>query len=80
VPSEAIFEKLYDLPDHTCACRVFMDNMHGVSIAALRKGMQDIGVKDGELLILSDLMDSNSLFLAANCDTIYTWIWRRERW
>ena len=35
-----------------------MDNMRGVSIAALRKGMQDVGVKDGEVLLFSDLMDS----------------------
>lgn len=33
--------------------------------------MQDVGVKDGEVLLFSELMDANSLFLTANCDTIY---------
>ena len=48
-----------------------MDNLRGVSIHALRKGMQDIGVKDNEVLVFSELMDAKSLFLTANADTIY---------
>lgn len=71
VPSKATVNKVYDNLDFTYAYRTFMDNLRGVSIHALRKGMQDVGVKDGEVLIFSDLMDSNSLFLTANCDTIY---------
>jgi hypothetical protein len=71
VPDKATTETLYYHLDLTYAYRAFMDNMRGVSIAAIRKGMQDIGVKDGEVLLFSELMDSNSLFLTANCDTIY---------
>ncbi|TWT32432.1 hypothetical protein KOR34_41950 [Posidoniimonas corsicana] len=70
-PNEATAAKAYDLADFTYAYRAVMDNMRGVSIAALHKGLQDAGVKDGEVLIFSELMDSNSLFLTANCDTIY---------
>ncbi len=71
VPSKETATKLFDTIDFTYAYRAFMDNMRGVSIHAIRKGLQDMGVKDGEVLIFSDLMDSNSLFLTANCDTIY---------
>jgi hypothetical protein len=71
VPDKTTSEKLYDNLDLTYAYRAFMDNMRGVSIDALRKGMQDIGVKDNEVLVFSDLMDSKSLFLTANADTIY---------
>ncbi|MCA9100012.1 MAG: DUF1254 domain-containing protein [Pirellulales bacterium] len=71
VPDEATAERLYHHLDLTYAYRAFMDNMRGVSIAALHKGMKDIGVKDGEVLLFSELMDSKSLFLTANCDTIY---------
>ena len=71
VPSKATAEKLYDQLDFTYAYRAFMDNMRGVSIQSLRKGMQDIGVKDNEVLVFSELMDSKSLFLTANADTIY---------
>src|SRR5215831_19879928 len=71
VPSKAAAEKLYDNLDFTNAYRVFMDNMRGVSVFALRKGMESIGVKDNEVLVFSDLMDARSLFLTANADTIY---------
>lgn len=70
-PTDATAEKVFDNLDSTYAYRVFMDNLRGVSIAALHKGMRDVGVKDGEVLIFSELMDANSLFLTANCDTIY---------
>ena len=71
VPSKATAEKLFDNLDFIYAYRAFMDNMRGVSIKALRKGMQSIGVKDNEVLVFSELMDAKSLFLTANADTIY---------
>ena len=71
VPDKATVGKIYDNVDFTYAFRAFMDNMRGVSIHALRKGMHDIGVKDSQVLVFSDLMDAKSLFLTANADTIY---------
>ena len=71
VPSKATADKLFDTVDFTYAYRAFMDNMRGVSIHALAKGMRDIGVKDNEVLVFSQLMDAKSLFLTANADTIY---------
>ena len=40
-------------------------------MAAIREGFLSVGVKDNELLIFSKLMDSKSLFLTANADTVY---------
>ncbi len=71
VPDKATADKLFDNLDLTYAYRAFMDNMRGVSIHAVRKGMQSIGVKDNEVLVFSELMDAKSLFLTANADTIY---------
>jgi len=71
VPSGATADKVFDNLDFTYAFRAFMDNMRGVSIYAVRKGMRDIGVKDNEVMVFSKLMDSNALFLTANADTIY---------
>ena len=71
VPSRATAERLFDNLDLTYAYRAYMDNLRGVSIHALRKGMQDLGVKDNEVLVFSQLMDAKSLFLTANADTIY---------
>jgi hypothetical protein len=51
--------------------RTFADTLQGVSIYAVRKGLRDVGVKDNEVLIFSELMDAKSLFLTANCDTVY---------
>src|SRR5678815_2235410 len=53
------------------AYNVFMNSLDGVSIATLRKGLQSVGVKDNEVIVFSDLMDSKSLFLTANADTVY---------
>ena len=50
-----------------------MNSIQGVSLYALRKGFADVGVKDGDFLIFSEMMDSRSLFLTANMDTVYFW-------
>ena len=71
LPSKATLDKVYDHLDYTHALRAFADTLQGVSIHALRKGLQDIGVKDNEVIVFSELMDAKSLFLTANADTIY---------
>jgi len=71
VPSKATTERLFDNLDFTYAYRAFMDNMRGVSIHALRKGLESVGVKENEVIVFSELMDAKSLFLTANADTIY---------
>lgn len=37
----------------------------------MREGFLSIVVQDNSILIFSELMDSASLFLTANCDTVY---------
>jgi hypothetical protein len=70
-PSKATLEKIYDHLDYTHALRVFADTLQGVSIRALHKALQSVGVKDNEVIVFSELMDAKSLFLTANDDTIY---------
>ena len=71
MPSQATLEKLYDNLDFTHAFEAFVNTMQGVNAAAIRKGFQDIGVNDNEVLVFSELMDAKSLFLTANADTVY---------
>ncbi len=71
MPSNDTVDKVYDNLDFTHAFEAFVNTMAGVSIAALNKGFRSIGVKDNEVLIFSELMDSKSLFLTANADTVY---------
>jgi hypothetical protein len=71
-PSAATAQKVYDNIDFVRAVDVFMNSFSGASAYAIRKGFQSIGADDNTVVIFSDLMDSNSLFLTANADTIYT--------
>jgi hypothetical protein len=70
-PSKQTLEKVFDNLDFMHAVRAFTDTLQGVSIQAVRKGLQSVGVKDHEVIVFSNLMDSKSLFLTANADTIY---------
>ncbi len=65
--------KIRDELDYIHGVEAFMNSIHGVSLYALRKGFADAGIKDGDFIISSRLMDSRSLFLTANADTVYYW-------
>jgi hypothetical protein len=70
-PSKETLDKIYDQVDFVHAYNAFVNTMSGVSIHALRKGLQSVGVKDNEVIVFSQLMDAKSLFLTANADTVY---------
>jgi hypothetical protein len=70
-PSEATAELLYDHLDFVHGMEAFINAFPGASVAAMRQGFLDIGVEDNSVLLFSGLMDSASLFLTANCDTVY---------
>ncbi len=71
VPTEEAAQKIYDTLDFTRALNVYNNSFRGASALAIVKGVQDIGANPGDVVIFSDLMDSSSLFLTANADTIY---------
>lgn len=71
VPTEEAAQKIYDTLDFTRALNVYNNSFRGASALAIVKGVQDIGAKPGDVVIFSDLMDSGSLFLTANADTVY---------
>jgi len=70
-PNTTTAEKVYDHLDFTYAFRAFTDTFKGVSVQAALEGFQAVGIKDNEILLFSELMDSESLFLTANADTVY---------
>jgi hypothetical protein len=72
-PTGETAEKLRDHLDYLHGVETFMNTINGVSVFAIRKGFQDVGIADGDVLICSKLMDSRSLFLTANADTVYFW-------
>jgi len=71
VPSEATARTVYDTVDFTRALNVYNNSFRGASALALQKGFQSIGAKDNDIILFSKLMDSDSLFLTANADTVY---------
>jgi hypothetical protein len=72
-PSEATAALLYDHLDFVHAVEAFLGALPGASLAAMRRGFQSAGVEDNSFTFFPDLMDSASVFLTANCDTVYFW-------
>jgi hypothetical protein len=72
-PTAETAEKLRSHLDYVHGLEAFMNSIQGVSVYAIRQGFLDAGVMDGDVLIFSGLMDSRSLFLTANADTVYFW-------
>jgi len=63
--------KIYDTLDFARGLDAFLNSFGGASAYAIRQGFLSIGAKDNSVVIFSNLMDSKSLFLTANADTVY---------
>jgi hypothetical protein len=70
-PTMDTAKKVYDTLDFTRALNAYNNSFRGASALAIVKGFESIGAKPGDVVIFSELMDSNSLFLTANADTVY---------
>ncbi len=70
-PTVDTAKKVYDTLDFTRALNAYNNSFRGASALAIVKGFESIGAKPGDVVIFSELMDSNSLFLTANADTVY---------
>ena len=71
VPTRETSELVYDQLDFVHALNVFLNAYAGASTYAMRKGFHEAGAGDNEILLFSELMGSESLFLTANADTVY---------
>lgn len=70
-PSKSTIDTVRDAVDFARALEVYNNSFRGASALAIKKGLQDVGAESGDIVIFSELMDSNSLFLTANADTVY---------
>ncbi|MCH9736798.1 MAG: DUF1254 domain-containing protein [Actinomycetia bacterium] len=71
-PSDDTVQKVFDHLDMSHAVNAYMNGYQLVSLQAIHKGIRQAGVEDnGGVLLFSGLMDSQSLFLTANADTVY---------
>ncbi len=75
-PDDATAEKVYDHLDFMRGVEAFLNAMPGASTEALRVGMASEGADNNQtVLIFEDLMDSHSLFLTGNTESIYNLMW-----
>ena len=70
-PSSETIQKIQDNYDFMRALQAYMDAHQGASVAAILKGLREAGVEDNDIILFSELMDSQSLFLTPNADTVY---------
>lgn len=71
VPTADTARKTYDLLDFTQALNAYNNSFRGASALAIVKGFEGIGAEPGDVVIFPKFMDSHSLFLTANADTVY---------
>ena len=76
VPTKETAAMVYDQLDFSRGVEVFLNGVPGASMVAFRAGSRAAGAVNGTVGIFQDLMDSKSLFLTANAESIYyaTWI------
>jgi hypothetical protein len=71
VPDAATAATVFDAMDFANALAVYNNSFRGASAYAIPAGLSALGAKDNDVVIFSELMDANSLFLTANADTVY---------
>jgi hypothetical protein len=71
IPTDDAVALVYDNLDRIHAVEAFLNSFQAASLGALRNGLVAADVRDNDVLLFSGLMDSRSLFLTANCDTLY---------
>jgi hypothetical protein len=75
-PDDATVQKVYDNLDFSRGVQAFMSGMPGASLVGMRKGFEKLGAINENILIFEDRLDSKSLFLTGNTDSVYfsTWL------
>ncbi len=75
-PTDETVQKVYDNLAFQRGVEVFLSAMPGGSTEGLRQGLASIGVTDNQTVALfEELMDSKSLFLTPNTESIYNVMW-----
>jgi hypothetical protein len=74
-PTEATVQKCYDYLDTMRAVNVFLNSIPVASMMGMREGFKSVGVTGTTIGIFEDLMDSKSLFLTPNTESIYAGAW-----
>ena len=75
-PTDETVQKVYDNLAFQRGVQTFLTALPGGSMEAFRQGLASIGVNDNQsMAVFEDLMDSKSLFLTGNTESIYSLAW-----
>jgi len=74
-PSPETVAAVYDNLDFQRGVRVFLDALPIASLHAMREGLREVGAVNGTVGIFENLMDSRTLFLTANTESVYAITW-----
>jgi hypothetical protein len=74
-PDKATVGKVYDNLDFMRGVQAFLNAVPGASMVAIRNGIRGFGPDNGTIVLYESLMDSKSLFLTANTESVYAWGW-----
>ena len=74
-PDEATVEKVYDNLDFMRGVQAFLNTVPGASMVAIRNGLREFGPDNQTVVLFESLMDSKSLYLTANTESVYAWGW-----
>jgi hypothetical protein len=75
VPDDATAQKLFDEIDYVHAFDAFVNGFAAVNQLAMLKGFRAAGINDNDILVTPGLMDYKTLYLTANADTYYFWVY-----
>jgi hypothetical protein len=74
-PDKATAEKCYDNLDFQRGLQAYLAALPANSVEALRRGITEFFPANQTVLISETLLDSKSLFLTANDNTVYNLVW-----
>jgi hypothetical protein len=75
LPDAATVTAVYDNLDFQRGVRAFLDALPIASLHAMREGLREVGAVNGTVGIFENLMDSRTLFLTANTESVYAFTW-----
>ncbi|MES2015565.1 MAG: DUF1254 domain-containing protein [Pseudomonadota bacterium] len=75
LPDDATVAKVYDNLNFLRGVESFLNGVPGASMVAIRQGFHDLGAENGTIGIFETLMDSRSLFLTGNTESVYAMTW-----
>jgi hypothetical protein len=74
-PDDATVQKVYDNLDFQRGVQAFLTALPAASLYATRAGFRTFGPDNQTVLIAESLLDSHTLLLASNTETVYLTVW-----